>query len=257
MALIAAPSAHDRRAIAQMLGSIGALRLVEAKSGDEALALVRSEALDLAVLDAALPGVHAFDICRRLRADDRTARLPLIVASGGAWRGWRVGADLREAFGVSAFLEKPLRADLLLRAVDLALGGGQAGVKNGKPMGAAADLLREALAQQRAGQLPAAIDLAREAVLADPMATQTRSQLAALLIKAGAVFDAMHELEEVAHLYPGSFAALRGLALLYEKRGFPRRAISAWERALRAAPSSLERDQIRRHLMDLLGETLV
>ncbi len=43
--------------------------VVEAADGAEALAMVRSEAPDLVLLDVNLPDIDGFEVCRRLRAD--------------------------------------------------------------------------------------------------------------------------------------------------------------------------------------------
>ena len=55
------------------------LELVQAGSAREALDLTAAEDLDLVVLDNARPEIDAFDLCRQLRADPRTAELPVIL----------------------------------------------------------------------------------------------------------------------------------------------------------------------------------
>jgi len=138
----------------------------------------------------------------------------------------------------------------LLRAFDAALG--VRSIDNGESTRAAADLLRDALQQQRAGKTTLAIEKLREAVLLDPLSSQLRSQLAALLLKGGAVFEAIQELEEAADLDPTSITVLRSLALLYEKRGFGRKAFETWERALVVVTAPQEREEIRKRLVALL-----
>jgi response regulator RpfG family c-di-GMP phosphodiesterase len=71
--------------------------VVEAASGEEALAELARELPDALVLDLRLPGMNGSDLCRRLRRDESTHRLPIVVLSGGDGveldRARRAGAD--------------------------------------------------------------------------------------------------------------------------------------------------------------------
>ncbi len=54
-----------------------------ATNGERALAITRSdEPPDLILLDVVMPGIDGFEVCRRLKADSRTARIPVIFITG-------------------------------------------------------------------------------------------------------------------------------------------------------------------------------
>lgn len=54
-----------------------------ATSGERALALACSDAPpDLILLDVVMPGINGFEVCRRLKADSQTARIPVIFITG-------------------------------------------------------------------------------------------------------------------------------------------------------------------------------
>ncbi|WP_287814699.1 response regulator, partial [Pseudomonas sp.] len=53
-------------------------RLQEAGTGTEGLALIAAQSFDALILDVNLPDMSGFDIVRQLRADPRTALLPVI-----------------------------------------------------------------------------------------------------------------------------------------------------------------------------------
>jgi response regulator RpfG family c-di-GMP phosphodiesterase len=71
--------------------------VAEAASGEEALAQLAREIPDALVLDLRLPGIEGADLCRRLRRDELTVNLPIVVLSGGdadeLQRARRSGAD--------------------------------------------------------------------------------------------------------------------------------------------------------------------
>jgi PAS domain S-box-containing protein len=52
-----------------------------ASDGELALAFVRSTLPDLILLDIRMPGMDGFEVCRRLKADERTRSLPIIFIS--------------------------------------------------------------------------------------------------------------------------------------------------------------------------------
>src|SRR5438045_4144228 len=54
--------------------------IVEAKNGNEALELVRSEKPDLVLLDVDMgPGPNGFDVCRQIKADEVTKDIPVVM----------------------------------------------------------------------------------------------------------------------------------------------------------------------------------
>jgi len=68
-----------------------------ASDGDLALEFVRSTLPDLILLDIRMPGMDGYEVCRRLKADERTRSIPLIFISiledeGDKVRGFRAGA---------------------------------------------------------------------------------------------------------------------------------------------------------------------
>ncbi len=52
--------------------------LIPCTSGDEALALLHSETVDLILLDIVMPGMDGFEVCRRLKANPATRDIPIV-----------------------------------------------------------------------------------------------------------------------------------------------------------------------------------
>jgi len=78
--------------------------LLEAVDGEEGLAVAQRELPDLILMDVQLPRLSGLDATRLLRADPRTAKIPLVVVTSFALSG-----DDRRAMdaGASAYLAKP------------------------------------------------------------------------------------------------------------------------------------------------------
>ncbi|MCU0673495.1 MAG: response regulator [Myxococcota bacterium] len=227
--------------------------VVEASKGLEALQKVRDEQPDVILLDAMLPEVHGFDICRRIKGSRRYGHIPIVMVSA-IYRGWRVAEDLKTSYGVEAFLEKPFKvADVLLH-VERALEGRRSEVPDeddvlSREASAALDAGMEAY---REGDLDGAIAKLREGLAIDPLSFQLHYHLGLLCGRRDEVFEAIHELETAVDLQPRNFSALKNLAVLYQRAGFKHKAIEMWERALASAPDDETRHGIKEHLMTLL-----
>ncbi|MCP1475957.1 PAS domain S-box-containing protein [Pseudomonas sp. EB276 TE3739] len=86
--------------------------VLEAGTGSEGLALIESEALDALILDVNLPDMSGFDIVRLLRADPRTALLPVIHVSAASIQTGDIITGLNA--GADAYLIHPVDPDVLL-----------------------------------------------------------------------------------------------------------------------------------------------
>lgn len=84
--------------------------VVSATNGASALEAAKSEKPDLILLDIVMPDIDGYTVCRRLRADDETAMLPVIMVTSS------VGAEKKRAIeaGADDFIPKPFNHDELL-----------------------------------------------------------------------------------------------------------------------------------------------
>jgi len=76
----------------------GGYDVVAANDGEEALRLAVERAPDLAVLDVMMPKLDGYEVTTRLRQNERTRRMPVIlltarVQEADIARGFEVGAD--------------------------------------------------------------------------------------------------------------------------------------------------------------------
>jgi adenylate cyclase len=106
----------NRRLLDAILSPRGYRVLLRA-SGEEALATLGQDDVDLVLLDILMPDLDGHDVCRSIRADERTAYLPvvMITASGEQQRLTALES------GADDFVTKPFnQAELLARVASLA-----------------------------------------------------------------------------------------------------------------------------------------
>jgi two-component system alkaline phosphatase synthesis response regulator PhoP/two-component system response regulator VicR len=90
-------------------------RVTMASDGQEALDQIRREPPDLVLLDVMMPRVDGFEVLRRLKADPKTAGIPVLMLTAKAqdadiFHGLCAGADF--------YLTKPFNPKDLLMWVD-------------------------------------------------------------------------------------------------------------------------------------------
>ena len=241
-----------RRLLRRVLSDKG-YEVVEAGKGVEALQSVRADPPDLILLDAMLPEVHGFDICRRIKGSKRYGHIPVIMVSA-IYRGWRFAEDLKQSYGVEAFLEKPFKIGEVLAAVEGALKG-----RSESPQAVDDDLSREAIKSlnlgieaYQAGNVDGAIEHLQKGIHIDPLSFKLHYHLGLLYGRRDDLFEAIHELETAVDLQPKNFSALKNLAVLYQRAGFKHKAVEMWERALGNSPDEETKRGIKEHLMSLL-----
>lgn len=89
-------------------------RAASAESGEVGLEIARQESPDLIVLDLMLPGMSGLEVCRKLKADTRTQRIPVIILTA---RGEE--EDIIAGFAASAddYVTKPFSPRVLIARV--------------------------------------------------------------------------------------------------------------------------------------------
>jgi DNA-binding response OmpR family regulator len=82
--------------------------------GGRALARAKETPPDLMILDLMLPGLNGLEVCRSLRADDRTAGLPIIMLTARGEESERImGLDV----GADDYVVKPFSPNELMARV--------------------------------------------------------------------------------------------------------------------------------------------
>jgi len=85
-------------------------RIITAKNAEEVFSTLETELVDLILLDVMMPAMDGFEVCRRLKADERTRPIPIVMLTVLA-----TNSDIRKALdlGAVAYLIKPFDPDVL------------------------------------------------------------------------------------------------------------------------------------------------
>ncbi len=99
--------------IQKMLGRFH-FNILTANDGQTALDTIASQQVDLVLLDLMMPGIDGYEVLRRLRADDATSTLPVVIlsalnSSNDVTKGMQLGAD--------DFITKPIIMERLLNSI--------------------------------------------------------------------------------------------------------------------------------------------
>jgi DNA-binding response OmpR family regulator len=226
-------------------------RAISASRGLEALQLVKNNQPNLVLLDAMLPEIHGFEICKKIKSSKRFGAIPVIMISA-VYRGWRYAQDVKEIYGADDYFEKPFRLVPLLRRVRELLNTGPSQPDTQVNLNAANQNYQKAMEFYREKNFNEAEKALSEACRLDPFNHNIHYALANVLLAKNQVFEAIREYEHTIELKPDFFAPLRNLAILYQKKGFKNKAVEMWERSLRYSPEGPLRQQIKEQLLKLL-----
>jgi two-component system cell cycle response regulator DivK len=103
----------NRRILRDLLTSAG-YQVIEATTGEEAVATAGAQVPDLILMDIQLPGIDGYEATRQIKANPRLRQIPLIVVTSYALSG-----DDAKAFsaGADGYVSKPFSPRALLAKV--------------------------------------------------------------------------------------------------------------------------------------------
>ena len=94
-----------------------------ALDGETAIELAQQQRFDVIVMDLAMPKMDGVEATRRLKTDERTRQIPIIIVSGHAMQGL---AGAARAAGAEGYCMKPCSPETLEREIERVLAGGSA-----------------------------------------------------------------------------------------------------------------------------------
>ena len=89
-------------------------RITGAASGEEALRVLKTGLPDLVLLDLMLPGIDGLEVCRTLKRDARTSRIPIIMLTA---KGEEADIVTGLELGADDYITKPFSPRVMLARV--------------------------------------------------------------------------------------------------------------------------------------------
>ena len=87
-------------------------------SGSEALQRIADHPVDLVLLDVMMPGMDGYEVCRRLKADERWRHLPVVMLTAkDTSRDMVLGLEI----GADDYITKPFNTDELIARIKVLL----------------------------------------------------------------------------------------------------------------------------------------
>jgi two-component system cell cycle response regulator DivK len=111
--LVVEDQQDNRRILRDLLGNAG-YELMEAETGEEALAAVEAQRPDLILMDIQLPVMDGYETTRRIRLNAELKSIPIIAVTSYALSGDEAKAL---AVGCTAYITKPFSPRALLAKV--------------------------------------------------------------------------------------------------------------------------------------------
>ena len=105
---------EDGRRIVRDLLASSDYALLEAKTGEEGLALAEQERPDLILMDIQLPGLDGYEVSRRIKANPMLSHIPIIAVTSYALSG-----DEQKAYaaGCNDYVAKPFSPRALMAKI--------------------------------------------------------------------------------------------------------------------------------------------
>ncbi len=218
-------------------------------NGTDALPLIIQHKPDLVILDAMLPGMHGFEICKKIKYSE-LSYIPVIIISA-IYKGWQFEKDIINLYKADKFMEKPFRINVLMEAIQNLLSASTSTQQNMSEQSIEA-LLREGVEFIKKGLYKDAKKILDESIKISPFSVQAKYLLGYLYELTNESYLAITELESALEINRHYLPAAKQLATIYEKLGFRNKAIEKWQIVLELSDDKELKEQIKKRLIKLV-----
>ncbi len=111
--LLVEDSLTETEVLTRYLSQAG-LTVVSVKSGEEAHIKLQSQKPDLVILDVILPGQSGFELCRQLKTNANTQKIPVVICSTKGTEADKLWGSM---LGADAYISKPVDQQKLMQTI--------------------------------------------------------------------------------------------------------------------------------------------
>ena len=94
--------------------------LLVSRRGDEAFELALEYKPDLAIIDGLIPGIHGFELCKKIKEEPGLTKKPKVILMSSVYKTQKYRFEVVE-FKADAFMVKPFSKSDLLTKVEALL----------------------------------------------------------------------------------------------------------------------------------------
>ena len=98
------------------------INIITSKNGEEGYQIIIKESPDLAIIDGLIPGIHGFELCKKVKADTGLQKPPKIIIMSGVYKGLKYKFDVIKKYHADDYLEKPFKKEELLTKIEAVIG---------------------------------------------------------------------------------------------------------------------------------------
>lgn len=111
--LVVEDSITEAQFISNSLREEGLIPII-VNTAEAAKIVIDQQKIDAILLDVVLPGESGFGLCRKLKSEDKTSNIPIVICSS---KDGKIDQSWGLKQGASAYLTKPLNREELLQTV--------------------------------------------------------------------------------------------------------------------------------------------
>jgi curved DNA-binding protein CbpA/DNA-binding NarL/FixJ family response regulator len=108
--------------ITAFLGHYKDINIISSKNGEEAYRIIIKESPDLAIIDGLIPGMHGFELCKKVKEDKELQKPPKIIIMSGIYKGLGYKLDVIKEYHADDYLEKPIKKEKLIAKIEALIG---------------------------------------------------------------------------------------------------------------------------------------
>ena len=123
--LVVEDNAVNMKLVCELLAFEG-YRMLQANDAEEAMGVLQQCIPDLILMDIALPGMDGLTLTRQIKADEKTAQVPVVALTAFAMKGDNLKAV---AAGCDGYITKPINTRELPAEIAAFLGRATAGAE--------------------------------------------------------------------------------------------------------------------------------
>ncbi len=91
--------------------------ILTSRRGDEAFEITKKERPDLAIIDGLIPGIHGFELCKKIKEELGPEGCPKIIIMSSVYQGLKYKYEVMKTWKADDYLEKPVDKSKLLAII--------------------------------------------------------------------------------------------------------------------------------------------